>query len=581
MAANGIINGTPALPKANGESEKIIDYLIVGTGPAGGSLGCFLAQNGMSGLVISNQPSNADTPRAHITNMAALDCLRDIGLDEECYKIGTSGDCMVHTRWSHSMAGEEYARIFSWGNSPRRKGDYELASPSEPLDLPQTLLEPLLTRYASQNGFQSRFSTELVSFDQISEHGGVRCTLRDLVSDHTYTIRCKHLFGADGGRSRIAKSLELPFTEKPGGGFAINLLIEADMSHIIDDRKGNLHWLLQPDREAPDFAWIGCIRMVKPWHEWLCIIFPKPGAERKARPAEDYVVRVRELIGDDSIEFKIKGVSTWQINETSADVYSKGSVFCLGDAVHRHPPNHGLGSNTCVQDAHNLAWKVAYVNRGWAGPALLDSYNAERQPVGQDVVFQANASLRNHIEIWRLLGNFEANPSDGAAALRELKEDSPAGFKRRAQFHAALKLIDREEHGLGVEMNQRYTSSASTINPPPTLVLGSHTLGSAISTLDLAGKGRFTLLTGIGGDGWLAAAKQVSAELGVPLGAFSIGYGKQWADRYLEWEKLKEVEEKVGDGWSGEAGTGDEERAVTMKSAIGVTSTQHLDNHYV
>ncbi|OQO01299.1 hypothetical protein B0A48_12852 [Cryoendolithus antarcticus] len=503
MAANGIINGTPALRKAKGESEKIIDYLIVGTGPAGGS-----------------------------------------------------------------MAGEEYARIFSWGNSPRRKGDYELASPSEPLDLPQTLLEPLLTRYASQNGFHCRFSTELVSFDQVSEHGGVRCTLRDLVSDHTYTIRCKHLFGADGGRSRIAKSLGLPFTEKPGGGFAINLLIEADMSHIIDDRKGNLHWLLQPDREAPDFAWIGCIRMVKPWHEWLCIIFPKPGAERKARPAEDYVDRVRELIGDDSIEFKIKGVSTWQINETSANVYSKGSVFCLGDAVHRHPPNHGLGSNTCIQDAHNLAWKVAYVNCGWAGRGLLDTYNAERQPVGQNVVFQANASLRNHIEIWRLLGNFEANPSDGAAALRELREDSPAGFQRRSQFQAALKLIDREEHGLGVEMNQRYTSTAIyTADEPaprpaftrdpvehyqpstypgarlPHAWLSNVVPSKAISTLDLAGKGRFTLLTGIGGDGWLAAAKQVSAELGVPLEAFSIGYGKQWADRYLEWEKLREVEE--------------------------------------
>lgn len=155
MPAYGEENGTEATSHMNGHGEKHVDYLIVGTGPAGGSLACFLAQNGWStndegsnasakldtglkGLMISNQPSNADTPRAHITNMAALgtlrgsiptsrslltvtDCLRDIGLDEECYRVGTSGDCMVHTRWSHSMAGEEYARIFSWGNSPRRK----------------------------------------------------------------------------------------------------------------------------------------------------------------------------------------------------------------------------------------------------------------------------------------------------------------------------------------------------------------------------------------------------------------------------------------------------------------------------
>ena len=93
-------------------------------------------------------------------------------------------------------------------------------------------------------------------------------------------------------------------------------------------------------------------------------MFPEPGAERKARPNEDYVQRVREFIGDSSVDFKIKGVSTWNINEITAASYSKGRVHCMGDAVHRHPPNHGLGSNTSIQDAHNLAWKVAYVHKG-------------------------------------------------------------------------------------------------------------------------------------------------------------------------------------------------------------------------
>lgn len=388
------------------------------------------------------------------------------------------------------------------------------------------------------------------------------------MSEHTFTVRCKHLFGADGGRSRIAKSLQLPFTEKPGGGFAVNLLIEADMAPLMENRMGNLHWLLQPDREAPDYAWIGCIRMVKPWHEWLCILFMKPTAERKARPPGDYVDRVRELIGDDSVEFKIKGVSTWAINETSADVYTKDNVFCLGDAVHRHPPNHGLGSNTCIQDAHNLAWKVAYVHNGWAGRHLLDSYNDERQPVGLDVVTQANASLRNHINIWRLLGSFEPSPETGAAALQELQQDSAAGRKRRAEFQAALRLIDREEHGLGVEMNQRYVSDAvytldELHNSPPFIRdrvehyqpstypgarlphawLSRSVPSKAVSTLDLAGKGRFALLTGIGGEGWSTAVKVVQRELGLPFAAYDIGFRREYEDRYLEWERLREVEE--------------------------------------
>jgi hypothetical protein len=69
---------------------------------------------------LASAPGTADTPRAHITNMAALECLRDIGLEEECQKVAVKGDSMQHTRWCRSMAGEEFARIYSWGNDPQR-----------------------------------------------------------------------------------------------------------------------------------------------------------------------------------------------------------------------------------------------------------------------------------------------------------------------------------------------------------------------------------------------------------------------------------------------------------------------------
>lgn len=270
------------------------------------------------------------------------------------------------------------------------QGDYELASPSVPIDLPQSLLEPILTRYATHNGFRCRFDTEHVSFEQLENDGGIVSTLRDVVTGHIYSVKSRYLFGADGGRSRIAKALQLPFREKPGGGFAINALVEADLSHLMKNRVGNLHWILQPDQEISDasFLPVANVRMVKPWHEWVFGLCPRPEAERQARQPHEYAAQIRQLIGDDSVDFTIKGVSTWVINETFADLYSKGDVFCLGDAVHRHPPNHGLGSNTCIQDAHNLAWKIAYVHRGWAGKELLSSYSEERQPVGQDVVTQ-------------------------------------------------------------------------------------------------------------------------------------------------------------------------------------------------
>lgn len=151
-------------------------------------------------------------------------------------------------------------------------------------------------------------------------------------------------------------------------------------------RTGNLHWILQPDREHPLFGWACIARMVKPWDEWLFIVLPERGQELEYNPSnEEWLGRMKEFIGDDSVPTEILGVSKWRINDVVAESFSKDRVydcsiapycprlfllifhrFCLGDAVHRHPPSNGLGSNTCIQDAYNLAWKVAHVLKGWS-----------------------------------------------------------------------------------------------------------------------------------------------------------------------------------------------------------------------
>lgn len=242
------------------------------------------------------------------------------------------------------------------------QGDYEEASPCDPVDLPQTLLEPILVQHAAQSGFKTRFDSKFLEFIEDKETGLITSTVEDLLSRSKYEIESRFLFGADGARSQIVKQLNLPLMAKPGQGLAINVLVKADLSKLMENRMGNLHWILQPDVEHPDFAWIGIVRMVKPWNEWMFIFFPSPGAGTTFKPTEaEYLKRVKEFIGDDSIPAEILSISKWYINETVAEVYSKGNIFYLGDAVHRHPPFNGLGSNTCIQDAFNLAWKVAYV----------------------------------------------------------------------------------------------------------------------------------------------------------------------------------------------------------------------------
>jgi hypothetical protein len=134
----------------------------------------------------------------------------------------------------------------------------------------------------------------------------------------------------------------------------------------------------------------------------MFILLPAPGTALDFHATdEEYLNQCKKIFGDDSIPVEILGVSKWFINEIVAEYYSDGTVhvsdrivaslifliltifnsFYLGDTIHRHPPFNGLDSNTCIQDAFNLAWKIAYVEKGIAGRSLLDSFNAERQPV--------------------------------------------------------------------------------------------------------------------------------------------------------------------------------------------------------
>lgn len=199
-----------------------------------------------------------------------------------------------------------------------------MASPCSPVDLPQTLLEPILVRKAIQSGFQARFSTALETFSEDPETKFITATVRDKLSNMQYKIRTKYLLGADGAQSRVMKQLDVPLIRKPGQGVAINVLVKTDLSHLVGSRKGNLHWIIQPDREHPDFGYMGLIRMVKPWDEWMFILFPNRDWDSSIQPSnEQYLQRVRELIGDDT-PAEILNVSKWFINEIVAEKYSVG-----------------------------------------------------------------------------------------------------------------------------------------------------------------------------------------------------------------------------------------------------------------
>ena len=251
----------------------------------------------------------------------------------------------------------------------------------------------------------------------------------------------------------------------------------------------------------------------------------------------------------------------WYVNQQYAKTYSKGRVFCGGDAVHRHPPSSGLGSNTCIQDAFNLAWKLAYVVKGWAGPALLESYSLERAPVGRQVVLRANQSRLDYAPLNRAFRDLDA-PNPVEAGLAKLADPGPDGVARRAALAEALQLKNTEFNALGTETNQRCVSGAvipdagggdevwgrdpglhaqATTRPgaklPHVWLVGAD--GRRISTLDVVGGGLFTLVTGLAGQAWVQAAQA----LGEPgLRTVVIG-APGMLDAYYAWHRVREIDE--------------------------------------
>jgi 2,4-dichlorophenol 6-monooxygenase len=538
------------------------DVLIVGSGPAGSSSALFLSTYGVENMVITKYRWTANTPRAHITNQRAVEIMRDMGLEDEVKAKGVPQHLMGDTVFCTSLAGEELARLHTWGTHPARLADYTLASPCTHYDLPQDIFEPIILGEAARRGSRVRFDTEYLSHTQDAD--GVTVQVQDRLGGHRYEIRCKYLIGADGGHSKIAQDIGLPMEGVMDWAGSMNIVFHADLSKYVAHRPSVLYWVMQPGADIGGIG-MGLVRMVRPWDEWL-IVWGYDINEPPPFVDEEVATRVvHNLVGDDTIDVTLRSTSLWGNNKMYAKRYVEGRVFCMGDACHRHPPSNGLGSNTSIGDAYNLAWKLALVLRGRAAPSLLDSYDAERAPIGEQIVLRANKSIEEFGPIFDALGLLDTNDPEQMRANMEIrKESSPRGAQARAKLKAAIELKNYEFNAHGVELGQRYRSGAvvpdGTPEPEftrdpelyyhPTTWPGARLPhawlereGAKVSTHDLAGKGRFTLFTGIGGEGWIQAASAVAERTGVEIAAYMIGPARDAHDIYDDWARAREVEE--------------------------------------
>jgi 2,4-dichlorophenol 6-monooxygenase len=532
------------------------DVLVAGAGPAGLTAAALLARGGVKSLTVTKYGATADSPRAHITNQRAMEIFRDLGIEGRVVARALPQRLMGKQVFATSFAGREICRMMTWGTGDDRRADYAAASPCEMCNAPQHILEPILLDAARSFGADLRFDHEVVAVSQTPQHATVRGRRR--LDGTEFEVRARYIIGCDGARSLVGEQGGFEFEGRAGLGNAITVWIEADLSRYTKHRSGALFFVRNPGNKDVLSIWT----CVEPWTEWSTIFF-RERLDATDLSEESVMPRVRAAIGDPSVNVRIKKISEWQINQVVAARYRRGRLFLAGDAAHRHPPANGLGSNTSIQDSYNLAWKLALVCSGKAHDRLLDSYDAERQPVGRQVVDRANRSVAEMVPCLAALG-FQPGQTESEALASLDRLLGSDGEAQRQALLAALDLLNGQFNAHGVEMGQLYVSEAivsdgapfSPDERDPDLYYHPTTHPGAplphvwlqrgtedISTLDLCRYDRFTLITGIAGSAWADAAAQVSRETSVSIEPVAVGLGQLNNDVLGGWSRLREIDD--------------------------------------
>ena len=327
--------------------------------------------------------------------------------------------------------------------------------------------------------------------------GAILSTVSDSQGEPV-VIESEYLVAADGANSAVRVKHGIAM-DGPGVTQQFkNVHFRADLSALVEHKPAILYWILKQECAGTLIAYD--IR-----DNWTFMYPVDPAIEDPAALSDEVCLqRAREAIGSDDIEVELLSVRDWEMTCEVASSYRSGRVFLVGDAAHRYPPSGGLGLNTGVGDAHNLAWKMAGNLQGWAPEDLLDSYDRERRPVANN---NANFSLENALKMMDLFGIAGIFAEAGTQpSLSELRGDP-------AQWDALqASIADQRVHfdGLALHIGAHYGRSEAPDPLDPQVQwpqVGArlphvwvNRQGARISSHELISATRFTLLVGPGVD---------------------------------------------------------------------------------
>ncbi len=497
-------------------TERIeVPVLVVGAGPVGMTAAILLAQLGVRSLVVEREAGPGSAPAAHVVNARTFEILRAAQLDMQAIAAACADPLDAgRVRWVTTLAGEELGELRYEQQGP----DMLALTPTPLRNLSQHRLEPLLLAHlGKQAESEVRFGHMWEGLEQ--DEDGVTSRVRDVASGRQLEVRSRYLLAADGAGSRVRKALGIEPIGPARLAAFVMIHFEANLRELVRERPAVLYWITTPGAAGTFVA-----------HDidstWVFMHAFDPERESLADYDEARCAAiVRAALGTDAYAFAIRTLRAWHMTAQVAERYRDGRVFLVGDAAHRFPPTGGLGLNTGVQDAHNLAWKLAAVEAGWAPAQLLTSYETERRPVARE---NCDVSLRNAGRM------FEVN--------RALAEGGD-----RARVRAAI--ANQAEHFdmLGLQLGFAYADGAVVADGSTAPALANPVRefapsgrpgarlphawiernGERASTLDLIESDRFTLIAGSGGGDWTRAAAGLASP---PLRCLLLGRDVQDGD---------------------------------------------------
>ncbi len=460
------------------------DVLVVGAGPSGLTTAISAARSGASVLVVDRHPGTSIFPKATGIRPRSMEILRSWGLERRVRAAHL--DVRVAMAVSATLTDARQQEL------PLGFASAETLAALSPTGfavVAQDQLEPVLLDHLRERGGQVRFGTELVGYDSRTAPGdrGIVARLRARSGGAAYSVGCRFLVGADGADSAVRRAAGIGLRHLGTEGDQLGVLFRADLDARMRGQRYALHMVTQPGAEGMFVPSGGDGRWV--YHRQSEPHDPQVRSWTKAR----WAGAIRAASGVPGLRPDVIGVSPWSFRAAVATAVRRGEVFLVGDAAHATTPRGATGMNTGIADGHNLGWKLAWVARGWAGADLLDSYAAERYPVG---LHNALASLRPSSGAPDLGQDFgvvyssaviEAAGGSGAAAGEALDETGlPRAVPGARAPHAWVEYAGRE-----------------------------------VSTLDLF-DGRLTVLAGPDGGAWRRLAEELTTS-GVPVQALTVG----------------------------------------------------------